>query len=62
MAAIEATIKTSPAAFLKVVAMLMPKDMNLHINPYANMSDEQITARLKQVTGLLSYQSTKQVN
>jgi hypothetical protein len=62
MAAIEATIKNHPAQFLKVIAMLMPKDLNLHINPYANMSDEQITARLKVVTGLLSDQSTKQVN
>ena len=58
MAAIEATAKNHPAQFLKVIAMLMPKDLNLNINPYANLSDEQLTARLKQVTGLLSYQST----
>jgi hypothetical protein len=62
MAAIEATIKNHPAQFLKVIAMLMPKDLNLHINPYSTMTDAQITARLKVVTGLLSDQSTKQVN
>jgi len=62
MAAIEATIKNHPAQFLKIIAMLMPKDLNLHINPYSNMTDAQITARLKVVTGLLSDQSTKQVN
>jgi hypothetical protein len=62
MAAIEATIKNHPAQFLKVIAMLMPKDLNLNINPYANLTDEQLTARLKVVTGLLSDQSTKQVN
>ena len=62
MAAIEATVKNHPAQFLKVIAMLMPKDLNLHINPYSNMTDAQITARLKVVTGLLSDQSTKQVN
>jgi hypothetical protein len=47
MAAIEATIKSHPAQFLKVIAMLMPKDPNLTINPYANMTDEQLTARLE---------------
>ena len=62
MAAIEATIKNHPAQFLKVIAQVLPKDLNLNINPYAGMSDEQLTARIKQVTGLLSYQSTKQLN
>ena len=51
MAAIEATIKNHPAQFLKVIAQVLPKDMNLHINPYDHMTDEQIMERLR--VGLL---------
>ena|SRR5689334_3977423 len=47
MTVIEATIKNSPAQFLRVIAMLMPKDVTLTINPYMHMSDEQLTARLE---------------
>ena len=47
MAAIEATIKNTPAQFLKVIAQVLPKDMNLHVNPYDNMTDEQIMERLR---------------
>ena len=47
MAAIEATIKNHPAQFLKVVAQVLPKDMNLHVNPYDHMTDEQIMERLR---------------
>ena len=39
--------RTSPAAFLKVIAKVMPKDMNLHVNPYDHMTDEQIMERLR---------------
>jgi hypothetical protein len=47
MAAIEATIKNRPAQFLKMVARVLPKDMNLHVNPYDNVTDEQLIARLR---------------
>ena len=47
MAAIEATIKNHPAQFLKVIAYMLPKDMNLNINPYDHMTDEQIMERLR---------------
>jgi hypothetical protein len=47
MAAIEATIKNHPAQFLKVIAQVLPKDMNLHVNPYDQMTDEQIMERLR---------------
>jgi hypothetical protein len=45
MAAIEATIKNQLAQFLRVIAMLMPKELNLNINPYDHMTDEQFKAR-----------------
>ena len=47
MAAIEATIKNHPAQFLKVIARVLPKDLNLHVNPYDSMTDEQLIARLR---------------
>ena len=47
MAAIEATIKNQPAQFLKVIARVLPKDLNLNISPYDSMTDEQLIARLR---------------
>jgi len=47
MAAIEATIKNQPAQFLKVIVRVLPKDLNLHVNPYDSMTDEQLIARLR---------------
>jgi hypothetical protein len=32
-AAIEAVLKTKPEAYLKVVASLLPKDVNLNVRP-----------------------------
>jgi hypothetical protein len=47
MTAIEATIKNQPAQFLKVIVRVLPKDLNLHVSPYDNMTDEQLIARLR---------------
>jgi hypothetical protein len=47
MAAIKATIKNQPAQFLKVIVRVLPKDLNLHVSPYDNMTDEQLIARLR---------------
>jgi hypothetical protein len=47
MAAIEATFKNRPAQFLKMVARVLPKDLNLNISPYDSMTDEQLIARLR---------------
>jgi hypothetical protein len=47
MAAIEATIKNQPAQFLKVIVRVVPKDLNLHVSPYDNMTDEQLMERLR---------------
>jgi hypothetical protein len=41
-----------PEAYIKVIAMLMPKDMNVNVRPLDDMSDEQLLRRLRQVTEL----------
>jgi hypothetical protein len=38
--------ETKPEVYLKVVASLLPKDVNLNTNPYADLSDEQLMERL----------------
>jgi hypothetical protein len=40
----------SPAAYLKVVASLLPKDVNLNVNNLDSLSDEQLLARLRLLT------------
>lgn len=47
--AIEAVINTKPDAFLKVVAMLMPKEMNVNINQLEQVTDEQLLARMRKL-------------
>jgi hypothetical protein len=40
----------SPAAYLKVVASLLPKDVNLKVNNLDSLTDEQLLARLRRLT------------
>jgi hypothetical protein len=40
----------SPAAYLKVVASLLPKDVNLNVNNLDSLTDEQLLARLRLLT------------
>ena len=49
--AIEAVRRERPAAYLKLIAMLMPKDLNIKINPYDGMTDEQLAQRLEALKG-----------
>lgn len=46
-AAIQTVIETKPDAFLKVVASLMPKDLNVNINQLDEMTDEQLIRRVR---------------
>ena len=41
--------ETRPEVYLKVVASLLPKDVNLNTDPYADLSDEQLLERLDQL-------------
>lgn len=39
--------ETKPEAYLRVVADLLPKEMNLNRDPLEDLSDEQLLARLE---------------
>src|SRR4051794_14484929 len=51
-AAIERVRLEKPDAYIKVVASLLPKDVNLNIRQLDDLTDEQLLARLQQVTAL----------
>ncbi|ANG99398.1 hypothetical protein [Brucella pseudogrignonensis] len=46
---IQTVIDTKPEAYLKVVASLMPKDVNINVNQIGEMSDEQHLERLRKL-------------
>ena len=46
-AAIQTVIETKPDAFLKVVASLMPRDLNVNMNQMDEMTDEQLIRRIR---------------
>jgi hypothetical protein len=45
-AAIEKVRTDKPDAYLKVIAGLLPKDLNLHVRQLDDLSDEQLLVRL----------------
>src|SRR3954447_5179074 len=51
-AAIERVRLEKPDAYIKVVASLLPKDVNLNVRQLDDLTDEQLLARLQQVTAL----------
>jgi hypothetical protein len=50
MAVIEKVRTDKPDASLKIVASLLPKDINLNVRPLDELSDDQLLARLAQLT------------
>ncbi|NRQ13451.1 hypothetical protein [Ensifer sesbaniae] len=48
-AAIHTVIEKRPQDFLKVVASLMPKDLNVNINQIGEMTDEQLLDRIRKL-------------
>ena len=48
--AIERVREEKPDAYLKVIATLMPKDLNLNVRQLDDLSDEQLMRKLQQVT------------
>lgn len=48
-AAIQKVIDTKPEQYLKVVASLMPKDLNVNINSTEQMTDEQLVQRIRKL-------------
>lgn len=45
--AIERVIKDKPEQYLKVIASLMPKDLNVNINQMDDLTDEQLIQRIR---------------
>lgn len=45
-AVIERVRETKPEQYLKVVASLLPKDINLNVESYQEWTDEQLMARI----------------
>jgi hypothetical protein len=41
-----------PSDYLKIISSLLPKDLNLNLRPLDDFSDEQLLARLAQLTEL----------
>lgn len=46
-AAIREVRETKPDQYLKVIAMILPKDLNVNINPTEHMTDEQLIERIR---------------
>ena len=57
-AAIEKVRKTQPAAYMKICALLVPREMKVeHAGGVKAMSDEQITAAIEAIEGWLAARS-----
>ncbi len=50
---IEAVRKDKPDQYLKVVASILPKDLNVNINNLDNLTDEQLTQRIRELGAAL---------
>lgn len=48
-AVIQKVIEKRPQDFLKVVASLMPKDLNINVNQIGEMTDEQLIERIRKL-------------
>ncbi len=49
VAVIERVRNERPAVYLKVVASLLPKDLNVNIDPLDELTDEQLIERIRQL-------------
>ena len=57
-AAIEKVRKTQPAAYMKICALLVPREMQIeHSGGVKAMSDERITAAIEAIEGWLAARS-----
>src|SRR5690349_7277521 len=50
LSAIERVIAENPSAYLKLIAGLLPKDVNLNVRQLDDLTDDQLLARLRMVT------------
>ena len=54
MDAIQRVIDEKPDQYLKVIASLMPKDINLNINDDIEMTDDEIIQRVRDLTATVA--------
>lgn len=50
---IQRVIEKRPQDFLKVVASLMPKDLNLNVDRLEGMTDEQLIAKIRSLDAVI---------
>lgn len=46
-----------PADYCKIIASLLPKDFNLNINPYDELSDTELDERIRQLFSVFSLEA-----
>lgn len=51
---IQAVRKKKPDAYMKVVASILPKDLNVNVNKYDDMTDEELRQRLRDLHGSIA--------
>lgn len=54
IAAIQVVRAEKPDQYLKVIASLMPKDVNLNFNDNSEMTDDELTRRIRDLAAQLS--------
>ena len=54
VAAIQAVRSEKPDQYLKVIASLLPKDINLNVNDNSEMTDDELTSRIRDLAAQLS--------
>ena len=52
--AIAAARDESPLGYIKVCASILPKDLNININPLEELTDEQLIERIRQLDDAIS--------
>jgi hypothetical protein len=51
--AIQAVRKDKPDAYLKVIASILPKDVNVNISQFDAMSEDELIARIRQLDAIV---------
>jgi hypothetical protein len=51
---IEAVRETRPQDYLKVIAAILPKDVNVHVSEAQEMSDEQLRERIARLNDIIA--------
>ncbi|MCP4998561.1 MAG: hypothetical protein GY933_07310 [Hyphomicrobiales bacterium] len=52
-AAIEKVRAEKPEQYLKVIALILPKDLNVNVNNFESLSDDELRARIRQLGDII---------